>query len=379
MKSFIASLFLIESTSLSLLFAAASFSGIVVFSVEFSLSLWLFRGWVFVLILFSSLFAVLLQRRHIALQSLVFLLPIGLFTLGYFSSDHFLFKPSSEVELVSLVDLDGIDIRHEIELMVLQGETEVIAFPIHYFAPEAINVELESQWLTYTYCGLSNLGMTIQRGDNSSLSRALNLGVLSQNANNLLLYDIDTQKVIQQIKAVNSTESQVRQYPSFRMTYGHFKRAFPGGRIYFSSVEKNSWWEQKYKLIRMIMLRSRLLKHNSANSEDFAFPLAVLDHRLHPKTPVYGISIGEEHAAFTKKYILDQGGRIDRIVGGKQLALVYHPGFDTIGAYYASSENKDIDIYGHSGSLKLNRVESFKPAVLWGVWQHFFEGSLNDV
>ena len=306
-----------------------------------------------------------------------------LFFSGYALNSDFLFRTRHidlNTEFANVDDLSEFDpLLADLELVVLPLETQVVAFPTTPLNPEILRFKSNDKEFTYIYCGLSHLGLVI--GSSGSVQPP-QLSILSQEANNMIVRNRDTGGLVRQIEMDQFlSDSQLRMQPSIRMRYSNFKEAFPHGKVLLQRQRQGSMPEPG-ALVRVLLVwlsRERLMLNEDPESDEFAFPVTLDDTRLHAKVPVYGINLGGEHVAYTKKFLMEQGGRVNTRVGNRQIALVHHRRFDTVAAYYAAPSDLNIDIYGRSAASAFKRVESLKSEVPWGIWQHFFDSDLNRI
>ena len=261
-------------------------------------------------------------------------------------------------------------LQPEDDVVVIEVNGAATGFPDKFaINPHVAGAEIGGQKLTMTYCGLSHLGQAFVPEDPDNLP---NWGVMTNWANNLVMYDRNNGEPIQQITGTAEyTGRSMSHYPTFRLSYGNFKRAFPDGEVYFNPIEESPWW-RKLSFVPFILFAGPFLQRNrDPSTEAMAFPIDRNDDRLHPKTQVYGVRIGGENVVYTKDFVLDNGGVVHANIGGRKIVVAYDADFDSVGAFYTSDNVKSVDVYGNSEIGKLDRVETFQSEVIWGVWQHF--------
>ena len=91
-----------------------------------------------------------------------------------------------------------------------------------------------------TYCGMSNLGLAF---DPRIEGQPVKLEVMAQIANNLILRDNNTGEPVQQILGARENEissgAGMKPWPTFRMTFRGFAKAYPDGTVYINLPSSN--------------------------------------------------------------------------------------------------------------------------------------------
>jgi len=223
-----------------------------------------------------------------------------------------------------------------------------------------------------TYCAMANLGLGYIP---EIKGQACALNVLAQHGNNLIMRDNVTREPIQQIygyREKDGPNSSMQPWPTFRMTLRTFAKAYPDGEVFLNPPEGNA-------LLRLFdMLMAMAFSAGIADQHNYAAPkmdnMTRVDERLPTKTYVWGINIGDDAVAFTKEYVVGQGGLVHTTVGGRSIALAWNPEYESLGAWYNESGQRisEINVFGQSDRGQLSRVEVLKPGMFWHVWAEFF-------
>ena len=198
-------------------------------------------------------------------------------------------------------------------------------------------------------------------------------------ANNLVMYDRETGEPIQQITGTAEySDRTMSHYPTFRLSYANFKRAYPDGEVYYNPLQEFPWYRKLAGVPFQVFAGPVLRLNRDPSTNAMAFPIDDNDTRLHRKDHVYGMMIGGENVVYTLDFILENNGVVHATVGGQSIVIAYDEEFDSVGAFYTNTTVSGVDVYGNSDAGKLNRVETFQSEVLWGVWQHFmFDTIIN--
>jgi hypothetical protein len=239
------------------------------------------------------------------------------------------------------------------------------------------NVEgLGDENVIMTYCALANLGLGyIPRIE----GQACALEVLAQHGNNLILRDNNTNAPIQQIYGRPETgqagASAMQPWPTFRMTFRSFQKAYPDGSVFLNLPSSNP-------LLRLLdLVTGTLFGAGIARQHTEARPIMENmtrhDDRLPAKTYVWGVDIGDDAVCFTQDFLVEQGNLINVGIGGRDIVFAWDPVFESLGAWYNDSGVSVtwIDFFGVSDQGNLKRVETLKPGLFWHVWVEFFRDS----
>lgn len=227
-----------------------------------------------------------------------------------------------------------------------------------------------------TYCAMANLGVGYKP---EVEGKALDLEVLAQHGNNLILRDNTTGQPIQQIYGRREGESSgMSPWPTFRMTFRGFAKAFPDGEVFINPPSANPLLRAFDSIIDKAFTSEIARQHREA--APIMDNMTRHDERLHNKTYVWGVDMGGDAVCWTDDLVVDQGNVVNATVGGVALVVAWDPKFESLGVWYNSSGAavKQIDFFGKADSGKiLARVESLKPGLFWHVWAEFYP--LTDI
>jgi hypothetical protein len=224
-----------------------------------------------------------------------------------------------------------------------------------------------------TYCAMANLGLGyIPEIDGNACA----LEVLAQHGNNLILRDNNTNEPIQQILGRREIDhpggSAMRPWPTFRMTFRSFQKAYPGGTVFLNKPSSNL-------LLRLLDLVTGTLfgagiARQHAEARPIMENMSHHDDRLPAKTYVWGIDIGNDAVCFTQDFLVEQGNLVNTRIGDRDIVLAWDPVYESLGAWYNDSGSliTQIDFRGHSNQGDLTRVERLKAGLFWHVWSEFY-------
>jgi hypothetical protein len=263
------------------------------------------------------------------------------------------------------------------EVIVVEINGDARAFPDLFITqPHIVGDIIGGEEVVMTYCGLSHLGMAYAPFLNG---QRLDLKVFSQLENNLIAWDAVTGIPIQQIPGKFERQSErMKEYPSFRVTYGVFKKLFPGGYVFYNPVASmrdnpiKHYWDH---MTRLIMFHAIDFQHD--NPDKSVFPtLELKDDRLPWKEKVYGIRLNGDAVAYTKAFLKDHPF-VRTKIGGAAMIIAYDAEHDVVTPFYADrSTAKSVDAYGSTDDgQKLRRVEGLLSEVFWMIWSHFEKGT----
>jgi hypothetical protein len=276
----------------------------------------------------------------------------------------------------------GFDLVDEVledtdEVIVVEINGDARAYPDLFITqPHVVGEVIGGEEVVMTYCGLSHLGMAYAPYLNG---QRLDLKVMSQLENNLIMWDKVTGIPLQQIPGkFERQEERMKEYPSFRMSYGAFKKLFPDGYVFYNPVVPfrdnpiKHYWDH---MTRLIMFHAIDYQHEVP--EKPVFPTIELqDHRLPAKEKVYGIRHNDDAVAYTKKFLKEQSS-VRTEIGGEGMIIIYNAEHDVVTPFYTNGyAGKSVDVYGNTDDgLKLRRVEGLQSEIFWMIWAHFEKGT----
>ena len=236
------------------------------------------------------------------------------------------------------------------------------------------NVEgLGGEDVIMTYCAMANLGL----GYIPQIEgQACALEVLAQHGNNLILRDNNTNAPIQQIYGRPETEqvgeSSMQPWPTFRMTFRSFQKAYPDGSVFLNLPSSNPLL-RLLDLVTGVMFGAGIARQHT-EARPIMENMTRHDDRLPTKTYVWGVDIGDDAACFTQDFLVEQGNLVNTGIGGRDIVFAWDPVFESLGAWYNDSGVPvgRIDFFGVSDQGKLVRVERLKAGLFWHVWSEFY-------
>jgi hypothetical protein len=235
-----------------------------------------------------------------------------------------------------------------------------------------------------TYCAMANLGL----GYTPEIEgQTLDLEVLAQHGNNLILRDNITGEPIQQIYGFREKDGDssvdgpacplrptlaMRPWPTFRMTFRGFQKAYPEGTVFVNKPSSNPFLYLIDFVLDLLFTASIDRQHREA--KPLMDNMSRHDDRLPNKTYVWGVNIGADAACWTDDFVVEQGNIVNATVGGRPLVVAWHPLYESLGVWYNDTGSPviEIDFWGNTSTGQLKRVEALKPGLFWHVWAEFF-------
>ena len=278
-------------------------------------------------------------------------------------------------------------VRSDESVIVLENNGEARAHPDYHIkrphlagTPEGLGGEN----VIITYCCMTHLGLGYKAEIDG---KPQDLTVIAQIGNNLIMRNGEGEP-IQQMYGTREcdgrfAEKKMEQWPTFRMTFRGFEKAFPDGKVFLNKIpsfRKNPVVWLFDNLVELFFLMI-IVPHD--NKESLAFnTMDVIDDRLKMKEYVWGFNVGRDSVAYTEQFIHEQGDLINTEVGDRDIVVAYDPEYESIGIYYNDSGGpvSEINFRGESDRGKLARVETVKAACYWCVWVNYFpETDINRV
>jgi hypothetical protein len=232
---------------------------------------------------------------------------------------------------------------------------------------------LDGENVVMTYCAMANLGI----GYTPEIEgEKLELEVLAQHGNNLILRDNVTNEPIQHIYGQRERDgrsgSGMKPWPTFRMSFRGFQKAYPDGEVFLNKPSSNLF----LKLLDMVTDPVFSIGISQQHREDRPVMdnMSHTDDRLPNKTYVWGINIGDDAVCYTQDFLVENGNLVNTKIGGRSVVIAWNPVYESVGAWYNDSDSPvtQIDFFGASDQGTLNRVETLKPGLFWHVWVEFY-------
>jgi hypothetical protein len=232
---------------------------------------------------------------------------------------------------------------------------------------------LKGENVVMTYCAVANLGL----GYTPEIDgRELDLEVMAQHGNNLILRDNNTREPIQHIygrlERDGKTGPGMKPWPTYRMTFRGFEKAYPDGQVYLNKPSRNPFLRVLDMVLETIFSSGIAKQHNEA--APVMDNMSHFDDRLPNKTYVWGVNSGKDAVCFTQDFVVERGNLVNSSVDGRAIVVAWDPIYESLGVYYNDSGAPvaNIDFFGNTEQGKLPRVESLKAGLFWHVWVEFF-------
>lgn len=244
---------------------------------------------------------------------------------------------------------------------------------------------LNGEDVVMTYCAMANLGLGyVPRIEGARLK----LDVLAQHGNNLILRDETTGEPIQQIHGFRERdhdpqaqalacplrpEARMAPWPTFRMTFRGFQKAFPDGEVFLNTPSGNPLL-RLFDTAMEIAFGWGIGRQHQEDAPLMDNLERKPDTRLPNKTYVWGVTIGDDAACWTDDFVVAQGWIVNATVGERDLVVSLDPQFESLGIWYNDSGRPvtRCDFWGRSDRGQLTRVETLRAGLFWHVWAEFF-------
>jgi Protein of unknown function (DUF3179) len=214
----------------------------------------------------------------------------------------------------------------DIEVLVLETDHGAYAYSDYYLLqPHIVKGDtINGEDVIMTYCGLTNLGIAYSPviGD-----QQLDLTIMTQLKNNMVLYDKNSGHPIQQILGTQERDPErrkMKEWPTVRMPFRSFKYLYPDGMVYINEIP--DFAENPVLAVWDRVVRHKMMLWgvglNWIENNKPAFPtIEFKDTRLPMKELVYTISMNDEHVAYSKDFIKQQGNIINSVIGGVPIVI----------------------------------------------------------
>jgi len=282
-------------------------------------------------------------------------------------------------ESVIVYEIDGVARAHA-DLQVLRP---------HVAGGATVN----GKNVVMTYCGLTNLGVAyVPEID----GRKLDLAPMTQLENNLVMFDANSGEPIQQLwgqteaDVVAGSERGMEEYPTFRMPFQKFAKAYPDGEVFINDylVEdmRPKFWQNPplfaYDRVMEVIFNTAIELQREIEAPVFP-TIEHRDDRLPTKELIWGFDINHDYVAYTENFVRENGNLINATVGGENVVIAWDEDYQSLGVYFNFTGEKvqGIDFFGLTDNgAKLPRIETLKAGAYWLVWTNFFpQTDLNRI
>ena len=348
---------------------------VVHFSNEFTYNIFSWRFFIIGLAVLSLLAALYIghkilykSKKELIGFTVVF---IGLFIGGFLGPTYLFFRSqhySAEFRTLDKVSSEELEDNAEVFVVEINGDAR--AYPFKWIMqPHIAGDKIGGEDVVMTFCSLSNYGQAFK---NDFKGEKLNLKVMTQLENNLVMFDANKQKAINQIQGgFIGEEEKFDSIPTTVMSYGSFKKVYPKGKVFYNPTK--FYDIPMYSLMEMAVTSpGGQLDINNPKPE---FPtIEYKDKRVLSKEQIYGLMIDGRPMAFTLDYIKESGNQVQIVTMEKTVTLKYFPELDFVDAYMGPVEGVTPD-----GNIPLGfkavRHQMYSK-VLWIIWAHFHPDTL---
>lgn len=244
---------------------------------------------------------------------------------------------------------------------------------------------LEGENVVMTFCAIANLGLGyIPEVEGEELD----LEVLAQHGNNLVLRDNTTGEPLQQIYGFRSKDQDssaegpacplrpslmMRPWPTFRMTFRGFQKAFPEGTVFLNRPPSNPLLFLLDSAMELAFTAT-IQKHHTEARPIMQNLERPIDPRLPTKSYVWGVNIGNDACCWTDDFVVANGNVVNAKVGEQALVLAWDPIYESLNVWEndTGADVVDVDFWGNSPNGQLKRSAHVKPGLFWHVWAEFF-------
>ncbi len=306
----------------------------------------------------------------------------GLAALAFYSgyvNPHIMMRAQQHDARYYAIEDAKTHLEPDTSLIVIEANGAARGHPDdHILRPHVAGTEdgLGGENVVMTYCGLTHLGIAYKPEIDGE---PLELGVMTQLENNLVLWDKRSGEPIQQFwgtkECAGPGGSRMPEWPSFRMPFWAFEKAFPDGKVFLNPIPglfENPFLAVYDRLMHMIFVHG--IKDQATKDEPTFPTIKRFDDRLPNKAKVYGANVGEDYVAYTEDFIREHGDLLNVEIGGRDIVVAYHEDLDSVGMYCndTGAEVTRVAFGGDSDRGPLPRLESMKAQAYWVVWQNFY-------
>lgn len=247
---------------------------------------------------------------------------------------------------------------------------------------------LDGENVVLTFCAIANLGLGYTPVVES---QDIELEVLAQHGNNLVLRDNNTGEPLQQIYGFRAKdqdtsvegyacplrpELSMTPWPTFRMTFRGFQKAYPDGTVFLNKPPANPLL-YLLDFAMELAFTATIQKHHTEARPIMQNLERPIDPRLPTKSYVWGVNIGSDATCWTDDFVVANGNLVNAVVGGQPLAVAWSPEYESLNVWIndTGAPVTDIDFFGKTPTGQLQRSPDVKAGLFWHVWAEFFPHS----
>jgi len=349
-----------------------------IFGVEKKWVVWYFKNSVsiqlFSLVLIVA--AIVMANKH-KLQSKKWAIIVGvawLLCIGMskYLTPYFLFRSQqNRSEYISIAEAEKRNyLKGQDRVLVVDHNGFQKAYsPEHIWQAHIFDGDFGDDNVVLAYCVMTNLATPFI---NDKEGDGYNFKVLAQTNNNLLIWETNSDEIIQQItQECEFSKEKLDPLPVLEMTFKGYKNLYPNGEVLY-----NVWDTPVEKVVSMLFDTEE-----TWHGEKWMFETSNFDDkRLPSKENIIGVRDRKQNKeiAFTKDFIKKQGV-YNFEVGNRKLVIAYIPEYQTIACFDREKDGKvlhisEISIHGETEFGKLNK-EYIYNSVLWAVWAYYYPDS----
>ena len=231
--------------------------------------------------------------------------------------------------------------------------------------PHIVGGKYGDDEVLFTYCVMTNLPVPFVITENPG-----NYKVLAQTNSNLLMWDTESNEIIQQItQKCEFSEKTLTPLPIEEMTWGNYKKLYPNGVLLH-----NEWTRPMEKILDKLFSVEETLY-----GEDFMFKTVNLEEdKLPSKEHIIGVRdhTGENQIAFSKDF-LRKKGVFSTTLGTEEIVVVHYPEYDIFKAFNRTFDGRvltveEIDVNGVTPDGKQLEQVFLYHSPFWAVWVTYF-------
>lgn len=244
---------------------------------------------------------------------------------------------------------------------------------------------LEGENVVMTFCAIANLGLGYVP---EVEGQKIDLEVLAQHGNNLVLRDNATGEPLQQIYGFRAKDEDtsadgpvcplrptlsMRAWPTFRMTFRGFQKAYPNGTVFLNKPPSNPFL-YLLDFAMEIAFTATIDKHHKEARPVMQNLERPIDPRLPTKSYVWGVNIDGDATCWTDDFVVANGNAVNATVGGQALVVAWDPIYESLNIWEndTGAPVHEIDFFGKTPDGELRRSPDVKAGLFWHVWAEFF-------
>lgn len=255
----------------------------------------------------------------------------------------------------------------------VQGKSEAKAYPVKVLAwRHIVNDDLDGRPIAVTYSSLCRSVVVFEAG-RARRRHVFGVAGLNIAASNLVMYDDKTLSLWNQLlreclwgKLAGTT---LKRIPYLLLKWREWKSLFPNSKVLSTDLGLKYDYSS-YPSETMVREFSESWEEYE-RSDNLPNPVPNLDRRLHPKTMIFAVSLGEVVKVYPYSEC-QKAGAVNDAVDGRSLLLLFSPESQAPAAYLRQLDGRNLTF-----KAEHSRIYDEETGSVWNIAGVAYDGRLK--